>query len=471
MMELKGKKVAVLGLTDDGLAMVNALSQAGARVAGFGTGTPGHVKAVEQRFQKISGQLTWKGIPEEALTSFDLIVDTPGGGNFIPSRDFAKKQGVKVLSDLDLALKFMPAPLIAVTGTNGKSTTVALIRDMLIQQGFKVVAVGGDFSSWAERLTDKKAYDYYVLEVNSRRLEISDSLHAHIAVLLNLYPAHGDRHEGGVPAYIEAKAKVFAHQTSKDFLIHEESAGNLRELLRIKSPPSTRVPFSLDSPLSSQGVYRSEKDLIYRGPSGEEESYSLAKAKSRTPAYLMDLMSAIAAAKLCRVTPPNIQAVIDNFSGLPSRMEKIRTVGDVVFIDDSRATNIGATAWALASSSRPIIWIAGGGLVDGARLQDLPKEIKGRVKLIVLFGSDRKTLVRTLSDVAPIIEVDRLKEAVALAHQKADPKDWVIFSPFCPPDLRTQKPGRSRGSEFKKLVKDLPEAPRQIRARSQFVKI
>jgi UDP-N-acetylmuramoylalanine-D-glutamate ligase len=113
MMELKGKKVAVLGLSDDGLAMVNALSQVGARIGGFGTGTPRLIRAVEQRFQEISCQLTWNRIPEDALTSFDLIIDTPGGGNFISSRDFAKKQGVSVLSDLDLALQFMPAPLIA----------------------------------------------------------------------------------------------------------------------------------------------------------------------------------------------------------------------------------------------------------------------------------------------------------------------------------------------------------------------
>jgi UDP-N-acetylmuramoylalanine--D-glutamate ligase len=471
MIEIKSRKIAVLGLNDDGLEMVKALSKAGAYVSGFGTATPSQEKAIQEKFQAIPCQLLWREIPENALTQFDLIIDTPGGGNYIAARDFAKKNGVRVLSDLDLAIEFMQAPIIAVTGTNGKSTTVALINEMLNQQGYKVVTVGGDFSPWGERILDKKKYDYYVLETNSRRLEISSSLHPHIAVLLNLYPAHGDRHKGGVPAYIEAKAKIFANQTEADYLVHEGTSENLHELIRLKSPKSKPVMFVLDNFVGPPGAYRSGQNLIWLGLSNENETYSLRKVKSRLPTYIMDLLAALVVARLCKVEPRHIQSVIDNFKGLPSRMEAIRTVGNVTFIDDARSTNIGATSWALSSYTRPIIWIAGGGLVDGSRLRDLPHIIKGGVKLIILIGSERKTLLRALGGIAPTIEAADLKEAVEVAHKMAEPKDVVIFSPLCPPDYKTQKPGKFRGSEFKKLVERLPEIPRVIRTKIQFTKI
>jgi UDP-N-acetylmuramoylalanine--D-glutamate ligase len=468
-MELKGKKVAVLGLLNDGLDMIKALVKSGSIVTGFGTGTELEQKQVERQLKNNPCTLIWDEIPE--LDSFDLVVVTPGSGKYKEAYEQARSKGISVLSDLDLALKFMKGAIIGVTGTNGKSTTVTIIEQMLKAGGYKVAVCGGDFSKWGGPLSDRRSYDYHILELTSRRLELSSTFHPHIAVLLNLFPTHFDRHPGGYPAYIDAKAKIFELQTEKDFLVHDADAGNVRELIRKKSAKSTSVMFSFWGAVTPPSVYREKEGLIWEGPHQENEVISLRKMKNRTPTHLINVMAALAVACLCKVKIPAIQKVIDSFSGLPSRIERIRKIDGVTFVDDSVASNVGATSWALNSFTRPIIWIAGGSFTEDAALENLASVARGKVKLIIVLGAQKREFSKIWAPIAPIIEAEDLQEAVKIANQNAEQKDYVLFSPACPPDFVTQKPGKVRGQDFKTIVKNLPEVARVVRPKAGFTRI
>ena len=152
-------------------------------------------------------------------------------------------------------------------------------------------------------------------------------------------------------------------------------------------------------------------------------------------------------------------------------MEKVEVIGDVTFIDDSKSTNIGATAWALSSFIQPIIWIAGGKLVDGSQLRELPKLIKGKVRLVIVIGSEAKPLTNALQNFIPVLNVENLQQAVEIANKEAEPKDVVVYSPVCPPDYNIQGPGKARGIEFRSCISRLPKVPRVIRKLPHLSKI
>ncbi len=472
-MEVKGKKIAVLGLGKDGLSLVRSLNGLGAQVVGFGTaGSEQQKKEARDFLGDIPAKLIWEPLSERSLAGSDLVVFSSRSGKFHQARDFAEKQGVPIFSDLDFVVQFLDKPIIGITGTNGKTTTASILKGLLEKGGFKVSNTGGDFDDWGERIADKKKYDFHIFELSSQRLENSSKFSPYIAILLNIFPAHGERHEGGLPAYLAAKAKIFANQGPGDFFIHEASAVNIRELLRRNPPRSQRVMFSLENPVDSPGVFREKNQLIWLGSNGRRETFPLVKAPNKSPTFLMNFMAAMDAALLCGVKPRLVQAVLDRSAGLPNRMEEIRVVNGVKYVNDSRATNLAATLWALYSFNHPIWLIMGGGIPPGSDFEGLNQVSKKRIRTIFLVGSERAILMKKLTGGAPVVPVPDLKEALEMIAKMAEEKDIVLFSPACPPDLFTQGQGtEERGEEFKRLVLHLPEAPVKVRPPAPFSRI
>lgn len=458
-MQLKEKKIAVLGVNEEGLEWMLALAKAGALVTGFGRRSSEESEKIQKKFQGVACQFYWDKIGKEDLLTYDLVIDTPGAGTYREAVEQAKKKGVAVMSDLDLATQFITVPIIAVTGTNGKSTTVTLLRDMLLKQGYKVLVLGGDFSPWASVLAEKTKYDYCLMELSSRRLEVSQNFHPHIALFLNLFPAHGERHEAGYLGYVKAKAKIFFFQTEQDYLIHESSAQNVNELIQRLKTRSRRVRFSLQGPVEPPGIFLDKTRLVWSGPDSELEVYPLEKASIRTLTHVLNLMAAIAAARLLKVEAKHIQSVIETFKGLPHRLQLVRAVGGVLFVDDSRSTNVAAAVWALHSLPINLLWIAGGAPIPGANWEEAVQSGQGRVREIFLYGSAGQKLASTLQALAPVTLVKNLEEAVQLAHKKSGHKDVVLFSPGCPPDLLAGDFQENRGERFFAAVKKLKEPP------------
>lgn len=467
----EGKKVAVLGLGDEGLSLVKKLHQLGAQVEGFGTGDANYISAVESKIAPVTLPLHWDEIADDGLKGFDAIIRTTRSGKFHAAADFAKQSGIPVFHEIDFVLQFLKAPIVAVTGTNGKTTTLSILAEIFKRQGFRFTLTGGDFEPWADRIEDAGNYDYHLLELSSQRLENSSRLHPYISVLLNIFPAHPERHAKGIPGYLAAKAKIFQQQDEQDYLVHEASARNVRELIRRTHAKPRRVMFSLEHKLEGAGIHRDEKDLVWVGPDGAETRFSLKRAKNLAPTYLLNEMAAIAVSCLCGVKKEAIQGAIDHFGGIPHRLERVREVGEVLFVDDSRATNEGATLWAISSFHRPIILLAGGGVHPKSGFENLKGYARSRVKQIILVGAQSGAMAEELAGETPIRQVEDIPAAVKLADQLAEADDVVLFSPACPPDLYTQGAGVERGELFQKIVRELPDKPRRVKTRPTFTRI
>jgi UDP-N-acetylmuramoylalanine--D-glutamate ligase len=462
-MDLQNKKIAVLGMGKDGISLLLALAKKGSQVTGFGSSvSENQKKEVKKTFDALPVKLHWGDVPKDELLGFDLIVFSSRSGHLNRARNFAKLKGVPVLSDLDFVNQCILGPVVGVTGTNGKTTTMSLLRKIFETGGLQVSCTGGEFDEWGKRISDPKKYNYHLFELSSIRLENSDNFSPHIAVLLNIFPAHGGRHKDGIVGYIEAKSKVFSHQGPEDYLVHEASAVNVRELIRSKKPKSRQVMFSLENPVEAPGVYLDKDQLVWLGLDGSRETFPLAKAPQRHSAYLLNFMAALAVARLCGVEAKVIQSVLESFKNLPYRLEKIRTAGGVNFINDARSTNLGATLWAISSFQRPIWLIMGGAMLPDTDFELLRRMAKNRVKGILIVGNDKEVLAEKLKGASPVVLAKDLKEATELAYKKAKEKDVILFSPACPPDIYTQGEGTERGEEFTEIVLKLPDIPRKI---------
>lgn len=456
-MDVSGKKIAVVGLGHDGVAMVKALAAEGAIVSAYGSGSNDQEKSIRADLQSISYQLIWQKVFQDSLIGYNYVISAPGGGLYRSAVEHALERGIVVLSDLDLAWHFFDAPVIAVTGTCGKSTTISLLDRMLSAQGYRSAVYGGDFSRWANAIQDRNHYDYYLLELSSRRLEVSRIQRPWISILLNLYAAHSDRHPGGLQQYYEAKSRIFTGQTENDYLIHEGSAMNLQELIRSKNPLSVRIPFILHGSLSGPGIFREQKKLIWVEADGTRKYFDVSEMANLNPALLMDAMAAVAAANLCKVDPERIQDALNEFVPLPSRMEKIRTLNGVTYIDDSTAATWGATIWALNGIASPILWIVSGAPSGDLSGLTIPSFLIERIKLVILTGSRRHQLLPLFQGIENVQEAVDLQEAINIANQHATSGDTVLFSPGFPPDLITEGASRSRGQLFKELVNNLSD--------------
>lgn len=471
-MELKGKKIAVLGLGAVGLSLIRALAKAGAQVAGLGYENPAENARIEAELKKINVKTVFHPIAPDGLMGFDYVVMAPFGGMHLEAFEYASQHGKTALNDLDFIFPFLRGKIIGVTGTCGKSTTVAMIAAMLKNQGLKVSLVGGDTLDWGRPILDPKDYDYHLLEVGSSRLEGTQRFRPHIAVLLNIFPAHGERHGGSLVKYVEAKAKIFSSQGPEDYLVIDADAANVQELVRQKKAQGRRVQFSLSNQLDSWGVYRENEELVWAGADGERLRFSLAETKiGNFPTRAMDAMAAIAVAKLCGVEDRNIQKALVAYRPLPGRLHRVRKLDGVTFIDDSQSNNIGAAIWALNSFTKPILWIAGGDSVYGSRLNTLPRHVLGKVKQCIVIGSLAAEIADLFREKIPVVVAGDLPKAVEIANQAAEADEIVLFSPACPPDQANASAGLSRSKVFREAVKALQRTPRMLQSYRGFSRI
>lgn len=467
-MELNGKKIAILGLGAVGLHWVKVLAAKGAQVVGFGFLSEGKVAEKRPEFKGIPVRFVLKEIPEDGLKGFDLVLMT---SDYSPSlraaAEWARENGIAVKNDLDFLQDYMKGKVIGVTGTCGKTSTVDLLEKMLLAQGYKVLTLGGRRFEWGQLILKPAKYDYYLLEIGSHRLKATRTFHPHIAVLLNVFPAHGERHGGSLLNYAETKAKIFANLTEQDFLVHEASAPNIQELIRRQGSQAQKVRFALESEVRPPGAYHHQGKIYWQDSKGTQEEYSLKGRVRKFPTRVLNALAAITVAKLCGVKQQTIQQVLDEYKSLEGRLKTVREVDDITFFDDSYSSNIGATSWALYSFARPVIWIAGGRPEYGSGLNNLKTYLKGRVKLGILFGTHREKVAKLLGEIVPFHKVETLKQAVELAKELAEEGDVVLFSPACPPDEQSGELGDSRREDFIEIVKKLPSTPKRVGDRTK----
>ncbi len=444
-MDLVGRKVLVVGLARTGLATVKFLKTKGSIVSTTEMKPDGEMKEAIQELEGMDVPMEWGGHRVETFLKPDLIVVSPGVDLSIEPMQEALKKGVRVISEIELAYRFIHIPIIAVTGTNGKTTTTMLIGEILKEEG-KRVGVGGNVGDPLILFADGgDRWEVLVVEISSFQLEAIEDFRPRVSVLLNITEDHLDRYPR-YEDYIEAKVRIFTNQNSGDVAILNKDDPIVMDYGR--KVKAKKIFFSLKERLK-RGTFSDDQRIILR-LGRKEEDYSLAKASLKGIHNVENMMAAITAARISGCSKKVIETVLCRFEGLEHRVEFVREIEGVRFYNDSKGTNVGSVVKSLQSFSEPIVLIAGGKDKNGD-LTPLKELIRGRVKQLILIGEAKERMGRELGRLTNTAMAKNMEEAVTLANQSAKKGEVVLLSPACS-SFDMFKDYKERGRVFKEAV-------------------
>ncbi len=397
-------------------------------------------------------QTVWGGHPESLFLDMDLIVLSPGVSLQVPAVQRALKRGIPVVGELELASWSMPVPTIAVTGTNGKTTTTTLVGEMLKNAGLNPFVGGNIGRPLIEICAMPGTYRWAVLEVSSFQLTTAPHFHPSAAAILNIEPDHLDWHPT-YEDYVRAKWAITRNMTPKDPLV-------LFAPLRLKAPVGLRCPVwtFTDGGDETHSAYIQGEALHWK--TGDFSlTFPIRALRAKQPPVLLDMLAAGLLAHAAGVPGKVIAETLQAFKSLPHRMESAGEVGGVRFVNDSKATNVDAVLWALKSLPGVIVWLAGG-LWKGGDLSVLFPEVEKKVKALVAFGRSAPRFREAFKSLTQTLEVPTLKEAVAAAYRLARPGDTVLLSPACA-SFDQFESYKERGEAFKAMVEALSVKTRE----------
>lgn len=445
-MNVKGKKVTVIGMGKSGLSAATLLSQKGASIRLIDDQQQKAPLALPSKIQVKLG--AWDN---GDLFDADLIVLSPGVPiSKLPVEKLLAAQ-IPVISEIELASSFISSPLIGITGTNGKSTTTTLVGQILHNWGLKTF-VGGNLGLPLSEAVSSD-WDFVVAELSSFQLETITHFRPRISALLNITPDHLDRYED-FTAYQKTKWRIFENQDKEDHAVC-----NFDDPLTL--PPSTKgelVFFSKNNRVE-RGVYLS-KGVIQSTIWGEEESVcSVAELGKGAAYHIENVLAATAITQLCGCSLEGIAKILRSYQGLPHRMEFVRSLAGIQYVNDSKGTNTGALMRSLEGQEKPVILIAGG-RDKATDFSTLRTTIRNKVKHLILFGEAKEKMARCFSDHPSIEKIqsmngfEALETAVTSATKAANPGETILLSPACASfDLFLNY--QDRGETFKKIVNGL----------------
>ncbi|TKS64186.1 MAG: UDP-N-acetylmuramoyl-L-alanine--D-glutamate ligase [Nitrospira sp.] len=461
--ELAGARVTVMGLARSGAAACRLLQAAGARVTVADRKESEELTAVLGGIDRDHVGVTVGARYESSLDEADLVVISPGVPYRLATLEAVRRRGVKVIGELELASQFLRSPLLAITGTNGKSTTVTLVGKFFAESG-KRAFVGGNLGTalseaavedlHASQAGKPSPYDYLVVEVSSFQLETIDRFHPWIAALLNVTVDHQDRYES-LDEYVAAKQRIFENQTESDFALFnldDDRVAALRHRVRAK-----RLGFTSRSAIGADlvgGTYLEGDRIVTTVTGVRQEVCRRSEIRIIGSHNVENVMAAATYAMLCGCSLDAIRRVLATFPGLEHALEVVRERRGVRFVNDSKGTNVDATLKALESIDQPI-WLIAGGRDKGGDFSRLAQAVGRRVTCVILIGEAAPLLRRAWEGVATMTEAATLREAVNFAAQGASPGDVVLLSPACASfDMFADY--QDRGRQFKALVHALP---------------
>ncbi len=442
---LGGKRIIVVGLASTGISASRFLAKCGARVVATDS------KALEAL--PGAGTLVPLGVEIRAgghagvgVSGADMVVVSPG----VPSDHAllveAREEGAEVISDIELAWRFMDAPVIAVAGTNGKTTTTTLLGKVLEDAGFKVF-VGGNIGTPAvEYVEEGGGADFCVLEVSSFHLETTKHFNPHIGILINITEDHLDRYRD-FEHYASTKFRLFENQSEADFAVI-----NVNDAVIARNPAcfgrGRVIPFTAEG--KCDGLFIEEGAIIHM-MDGKREEYPVDAIKLTGLHNMENVMAVIGAARRAGAPKDSLMKTLSSFSGLHHRMEFVRELDGVTYIDDSKGTNIGALQMALRGLKGPVVLIAGG--VDkGGDYRALAPLIKEKVRAMVLIGEARQKIYDSLGALTRTVTAETFEEAVRAARDGAMPGDTVLLCPACS-SFDMFRNYKERGERFAAIVK------------------
>jgi UDP-N-acetylmuramoylalanine--D-glutamate ligase len=446
-MDLNGKKVLVVGMARTGLATARFLKSKGSIVSTTEMRTKEEMGEALRELEGLDIPMEWGGHLTETFLKADLIVVSPGVDLNIEPVQKALKKGVRVISEIELAYRFIHVPIIAVTGTNGKTTTTLLIGKMLKEEG-KKVGVGGNVGEPLILFADGgNRWEVLVAEISSFQLEAIETFQPRFSVLLNITEDHLDRYPR-YEDYIEAKVRIFANQNSGDVaILNRDDPIVMKYGANVKA---RKVFFSLKEKLQ-EGAFSNGRSILLR--LGKEEDYSLSRIPLKGVHNVENMMAALTTARIFGCSKKAVEAVFNHFEGLEHRLEFVCEIEGVRFYNDSKGTNVGSVVKALQSFSEPIILIAGGKDKNGD-LAPLRELIQSRVKRLILMGEAKERMERELGGLTDMTIAKDMGEAVRLAYQSAKRGEVVLLSPACS-SFDMFKDYKERGKVFKEAVQRL----------------
>jgi UDP-N-acetylmuramoylalanine--D-glutamate ligase len=454
---LVNKKILVVGLGTTGVSVARFLSRVRAKVT---VTDAANLEALGSRLEIISDLEITAEIGEHRTESFqeaDLIVISPGVSHTIEPVEMARQKGTPIIGEIELASWFIDRPIVAVTGTNGKTTTTELIGAMLQSSG-KRVYVGGNIGKPLIDYVDRKKHaDVIVAEISSFQLDTIKSFRPAVSVLLNISADHMDRY-ADMQAYVQSKNRIFENQQPEDIAVLNGSDMQVRSLasalgskkLFYPSPAENEAGAKLDSDrivLSLESIadfehlnaaaFKINTDLAgFRGMHNRENASAAA-------------LAALAAG----ATPDGVQNGLDNFRGSAHRLEYITTVDEVDYFNDSKATNVDAVVRALECFSQPIVLIMGG-RDKGSDFSALVPAIRQHVTTLIVIGEAAERIMGALGQSTTIKTAANMKEAVDAAHRTSQPADAVLLSPGCA-SFDMYESYAQRGDDFRQTVNGL----------------
>lgn len=452
----KGMSALVVGLGRSGVAATKLLCRKGIKVTVTDELNKSDLKGA---LDALHGYKYRSELGKHVLKTFcdqDFIVVSPGVRLDIKPLQQAMKSKVPIISEIELASQFITTPIIAVTGTNGKTTTSTLIAKT-IETGGKSVFLGGNIGVPLSEYANKKdKVDWVVAEISSFQLDTTLSFKPHIAVLMNLAPDHLDRYRS-FDEYAQAKMKLLTHLDENDYVIT-----NIRDskLMSFVSGTRAKVLYFISDSMkqvpapyvhSFQGAYlETPAQMVLKTPFWKEHSFALDQVKLRGLHNKENIMAAMLAAKVASITNESIQKTLVHFEPLPHRMELVARKNRVDFYNDSKGTNTHSLLRSLESFDEPVILIAGG-KDKGEDYSVLGDMIKRRVKNLILVGEAKEKLNRAIGDLSETFLVGTFEEAVYLAYQKSRSGDVVLLSPGCA-SQDMFRDYEERGERFRTLV-------------------
>lgn len=441
--------VAILGAAESGMGAALLAKQKGYEVFV----SDYHEIDEKNREVLLNNEIQWEenGHSIEKLSQATVVVKSPGIPETAAIIQALKKRGKKIVSEIEFASQFTNAMLIGITGSNGKTTTASLIYRLVSDAG-KNVKLGGNIGkSFAGLLTEGDA-ECFILELSSFQLDGIENFKPHIAVMTNLSPDHLDRYEHDYEKYIAAKFRMIMNQNHEDYFIYNADDINIVRWIENIEIKSKLIPFSTKKQME-KGVFLNENKIIIT-IDNEPIIMPTKTIGIKGEHNLKNAMAASTVAKLLQIRKQTIRESLERFQGVEHRLETVAKINNVLYINDSKATNVNATYYALESVKSPVIWIVGG--VDkGNDYSDLLLLVHEKVKAIICLGIDNEKIKKTFSGIVDtFIETSSMKEAVMWSQRLSEKNNTVLLSPACA-SFDLFKNYEDRGRQFKEAVRNL----------------
>ncbi len=432
MMNVEGKHVVVVGLARSGIAVARFLKARGARVTLTDQATEEILGAFAVEAQQLEVELELGRHAPSTFNSADLIVISPGVPHTIAPLEEARARGVQVIGEIELAARFIETPIVAVSGTNGKTTTTELIGRALAASGLKVF-VGGNIGNPLIEIAGRSAdLDVIVAEISSFQLDTIDTFRPHVAVLLNISPDHLDRY-ADITAYAASKNRLFENQLASDFAVCNGNDPLVQQICKlIRGKVLNFFSRPPENGKSVQGAIITPKQVAICVPEFDTWRIDLQNTTLIGPHNRENIAAAALAAMAAGASIDGVQKALDEFQSLSHRLEMVGTVNDVAFVNDSKATNVDAVMRALECFDRPVVLIMGG-RNKGYDFGQLYSQVRKHVKKLVVIGESGDEIIAALGQAAlqGSVKAIDMDDAVKMAFAIAEPGETVLLSPAC----------------------------------------